>query len=957
MEEYDERALPEGERKTCPHCGFDQDAKAQEAYQLPPGTVLEGKYIVGRVLGAGGFGVTYIGYDASLERTVAIKEYMPGDFATRVVGECALTVFPGDPAEQFAAGLKSFIEEARRLAALSDDPGIVSVYDSFAANSTGYIVMEYLKGRTVKEALKADGAFSCEAALSIVYPVLDALESVHAADLVHRDIAPDNIFICADGSVRLIDFGASRYATTLHSKSLSVILKPGYAPEEQYRSKGVQGPFTDVYATAATLYKMLTGQTPEDAMDRAIEDGLKPPSKLGAELPKHVENAIMNALNVHAADRYQTAAAFKEALASEGTEREVVRTRRPDSGRLPLWTKIAAGVVAVGIAALVLTVATGIIDIHPGGMLMDSSVAFADGYMNTPDLVNLTSDQAKSASEQLGLYYLISDKKSSEAAPADRVLSQNPDTGTRIYQGNVISVVISSGPAQEVVQLVMPDVVYMNLDDAKALLDEAGIAYTVGYAEHDFIVEGGVISQSVPAGTEVDGDQRVDLVVSLGSDKQRTAIAQTADASNQPADPLAGTSTKTAAKQDTQSQNSSSSTAPASDQSATDTPASSGTAAGTQDKAASSKKTQAAATPVEKKAAVPSVVGSSLADAQGKLSAAGLVCNTIRQERIGSTSGTVLSQSLSAGTEVTAGTSVTIVVSAGEPAWSDWMLATDLPAGVSGSSNYVVENRSDPVTEYRFCTQTSYVDKTTNTTGSTPSGYTLYDQRVTSYNVGGWSASTTSTTKPGNSPVGGYDTMQIVSTGYTGSGFGGWTGDAAGNQPADVYTNGICTKQYESYSQPVYAYKTQYYYNTWRYLNGSTYYYTPVNNHAGSVQFTYGWSDTALPFCKTTDMGASYGPANGMLWFNPQTRSVQYQSGTQNWYHYRTQSAVQTYTYQTRSVTPVTTYYYQRTIQSWSAWSDWSTDPVQATDTRQVETRQGTPTEYARFRPVAKTLY
>jgi len=932
MGEYDEKALPQGERNICPHCGYDQDAAAQEAYQLAPGTVLEGKYIVGRVLGAGGFGVTYIGYDASLERTVAIKEYMPGDFATRVVGENALTVFPGSPAEQFAAGLKSFIEEAKRLAALSDDPGIVSVYDSFAANLTGYIVMEYLQGRTVKEALKADGVFSCEAALDVINPVLGALGSVHAADLVHRDIAPDNIFICTDGSVRLIDFGASRYATTLHSKSLSVILKPGYAPEEQYRSKGVQGPFTDVYAAAATLYKMLTGQTPEDAMDRALEDGLRPPAKLGIELPKHVENALMNALNVHAADRYQTAAAFKEALASEGTERQAVRTRRPDSGRLPLWSKVAAGVVAVGISALVLTVATGIVNVHQGGLLLDGSVAFADGYMNTPDLVNLTSETAKSASEKLGLYYLISDKKSSDAAPADRILSQNPQTGTRIYQGNVISVVISSGPEQEVVQLVMPDVVYMNQNDAQALLDEAGIAYSVSYAEHDNIIEGGIISQSVPAGTEVSGDEQVELVVSLGSDQQRKVIQETNSGNNKPVDPYQAPAAKTAS----------------SAASSADTNASANASASNQSQA----QKQAVA-----KVSVPNVVGQSSSAATGAVKGAGLAANVVRQEQVGTTSGTVLSQSLNAGTEVNPGTSMTIVVSAGEPAWSDWMVSSKLPSNVASSKSYEVQKKSTPVTEYRFRTQETSTDKTTNTTGSAPAGYTLYDKKVTGYNVGDWSASTTSTSWPGNTTVGGYNTVQVVSSGYTGSGFGGWTGDTRGNKPGDVYTNGICTRQYEAYTKPVYANKTQYFYDTWRYLNGSTYYYTPRNNHAGSVYFTYGWSDSALPYCKQTDMGPAYGPANGMLWYNPQTRSVQYQSGTENWYHYRTQSAVQTYTYQTRSVTAVTTYYYSKAVQTWSAWSGWSSNPVKATDARQVETREGTPTEYARFRPTQRTLY
>lgn len=159
--------------------------------------------------------------------------------------------------------------------------------------------------------------------------MLYALEDVHKAGIIHRDIAPDNIFITNDGKVKLLDFGAARYATTLHSKSLSVILKPGYAPEEQYRTRGNQGPWTDVYAMAATLYRAVTGVIPEDSLERTANDTVKEPSKLGIKLPQNIENAIMNALNIKAEDRIQSAKEFADALAGEiELERVIIKQKK-----------------------------------------------------------------------------------------------------------------------------------------------------------------------------------------------------------------------------------------------------------------------------------------------------------------------------------------------------------------------------------------------------------------------------------------------------------------------------------------------------------------------------------------------------------------------------------------------------------------------------------------------------
>ena len=228
----------------CPHCGYVDGTAPKEAYHLIPGTVIEGRYIVGKVIGNGGFGVTYIGYDPVLNQKIAIKEYLPGEFSTRAMGSPDVTVFSGEKEEQFASGIIKFVEEARRLAKFKHTPGIVDIHDSFQANHTAYIIMEYIDGETLKEKLEREGRIPVDEALNIMMPVIGALKEVHKEGILHRDISPDNIMISKTGEVKIIDFGAARFATTTHSRSLSVLVKPGYAPEEQYRSRGDQGTWT-----------------------------------------------------------------------------------------------------------------------------------------------------------------------------------------------------------------------------------------------------------------------------------------------------------------------------------------------------------------------------------------------------------------------------------------------------------------------------------------------------------------------------------------------------------------------------------------------------------------------------------------------------------------------------------------------------------------------------------------
>lgn len=324
MEEYNEE-----DYVICPYCGNDIGDLPSESFSLSAGSVLKERYIVGRVLGNGGFGITYIGYDKSLQRRIAIKEYFPTECASRQNGELAVEPYSGERGERYATGLESFAAEARRLANLTSIEGVVDVYDVFKENNTAYIVMEYLSGETVKEMLNRRKTLGFGTTMNIIIPVLQSLIKVHEEGLIHRDISPENIMRTTQGKIVLIDFGASRNNSLSVSKSLSVILKPGYAPIEQYDNKLDQASWTDVYATAATMYKMLTGVTPENSNSRLLSDTLLPVSELREGLPPELDNILAKALAVRPEERTQTAKEFLDELLTLKDPKKVKKAPQP----------------------------------------------------------------------------------------------------------------------------------------------------------------------------------------------------------------------------------------------------------------------------------------------------------------------------------------------------------------------------------------------------------------------------------------------------------------------------------------------------------------------------------------------------------------------------------------------------------------------------------------------------
>lgn len=502
MEEYDDQF------DVCPHCGYIKGTPAKEAYHIAPGSILEQRYIVGRVLGFGGFGITYIGYDKLLEHKVAIKEYMPSEFSTRMPDQQYVTIYSGEREEQFKTGLQKVLDEAKRLAKFQSEPGIVHIFDCFEANNTAYIIMEYLDGESLKEKLDRDGKMTVDEAMPVILSVLSALKKVHAVGIIHRDIAPDNIYLLKNGEVKLLDFGAARYATTKHSKSLSVIIKPGYAPEEQYRSRGDQGPWTDVYALSATLYKMITGIRPEDAMERGIKDELKKPSKLGVKIEKSTETAIMNALNIKIEERTQSAEEFEtELLAAEVTEKSV-RHEKNDVGKVPGWVKVVSGISAAVVLLFMVLLATGVISFDISGT---SALSIPDGQTRVPNVVGTERNEAENRIKEANLSLVYASIEASDEIGPGKILRQDVKSGTIVDEGTVVALTMSSGKGMARV----PDLIGLTKADADKALAE--LELQAEYSEENaWTTPGTIAKQDIIAGAEIEKQELLKLTLSSG---------------------------------------------------------------------------------------------------------------------------------------------------------------------------------------------------------------------------------------------------------------------------------------------------------------------------------------------------------------------------------------------------------------------------------------------------------
>ncbi|MGN0368908.1 MAG: serine/threonine protein kinase [Wujia sp.] len=296
-------------KDVCQCCGLVQKDYAPTPRCLIPGTRLSNRYVLGKVLGEGSFGITYIGWDEVLAFPVAIKEYYPSDLVSRDVirgNDTDVYMYANLKEEEYHKKLERFLKEARDLTRFNSLRAIVSVRDFFFENNTAYIVMDYIRGESLKSYVKREGAMDAERVLALFKPVLESLMKVHEIGIIHRDISPDNLLFDENDNMVLIDFGSAELQNSDVTRSVTIMFKRGFSPEEQYRSCGKQGAWTDIYALCATMYYAMTAVTPDESIQRVIEDRLTPLwEKPQIHLSRRQMDAIMKGLMIRSEDRYQ----------------------------------------------------------------------------------------------------------------------------------------------------------------------------------------------------------------------------------------------------------------------------------------------------------------------------------------------------------------------------------------------------------------------------------------------------------------------------------------------------------------------------------------------------------------------------------------------------------------------------------------------------------------------------
>lgn len=299
----------------CPHCGYSPSAENQVRYALT-GHILAGRYLVGRILGQGGFGITYLGWDLKLEDKVAIKEFYPSGHVSRYTTNGVRLEWNSTPTAlaMRKTGLEAFLKEARKMSKISHVRNAVTVLDVLTENDTAYIIMDYVAGKTLKATLAENGPMEWAQAKEIFLPVIRTMSEIHQAGIIHRDISPDNLMLKPSGDAILLDLGAAKDISVDGGMTTSFVAKAGFSPLEQYGQKGHSGPWTDVYAMAATIYYTLTGTLPTSSTDRLEKDDLRWDLPALTALPKHVLSALNNAMKIRVADRTQTMDDFLQEL-------------------------------------------------------------------------------------------------------------------------------------------------------------------------------------------------------------------------------------------------------------------------------------------------------------------------------------------------------------------------------------------------------------------------------------------------------------------------------------------------------------------------------------------------------------------------------------------------------------------------------------------------------------------
>ena len=341
----------------CPHCGYANGNLPQEVFQLPVGTVLADRYILGNVIGMGGFGITYKAWDKKLDIPVAIKEFYPSGAVFRNLSSPVVNIISGAREKFFEHGLLRFLEEARSMSKFNTHENIINVFEYFEENQTAYIVMEFLDGCTLREYMKSNGKLSIEKSINIIENICKALKDTHKTGIIHRDVNPNNIFLCNNSKIKLIDFGSARFSAQDEEKEYSQVITPGFAPPEQYEQISAQGTWTDIYGLGATFYYMITGQKPEESTNRKINDELVEPSKIDSNIPQYISLSIMKAMAIDRHMRFENVDDFLKAIKKEKKVVSLKAEKRKRKGKR--FIGIAACLMIFAAIAAMFTVQMG----------------------------------------------------------------------------------------------------------------------------------------------------------------------------------------------------------------------------------------------------------------------------------------------------------------------------------------------------------------------------------------------------------------------------------------------------------------------------------------------------------------------------------------------------------------------------------------------------------------------
>lgn len=508
------RKLVEGENY-CRYCG-KESAPDNITHHLVPGTILNGKYLVGNSIGEGGFGITYIGRDMTLDLRIAIKEFFPNGYANRnntLSNEVTLNY--SNKGEYFKQGKDKFLQEAKNIAKFSTERGIVDVRDFFEENNTAYIIMEYLDGVTLNKKIDTEGAMPAEKVFNLMLPIMSSLDKMHSERVLHRDISPDNIMLLNDGTLKLMDFGSARYFSDEGSKTMSVMLKPGYAPYEQYNTNGKQGPWTDVYGLCATMYKCITGRAPIDSLDRYRTDNLRKPSELGINIPVSLENVLMYGLAVHTENRCQSMSRLREiaeeALRNPGYHTILIdpSNAQDDINRAKIADEQYKTMFADGA--------------NTGGDYSDNFDRPIENPQNNPQNNSQNKPQKKNRLF-IFLVILLSAILIGSAVAVALIMFNEDDDSAAVVDSTQSQ---ASDTPQEDSTVEMVDVRGMSKKSAKKELENLGLNVTFQAERSDSVKKGKIIRQDITPGTRINKGDEVNLIVSFGKHGQKIVVKST----------------------------------------------------------------------------------------------------------------------------------------------------------------------------------------------------------------------------------------------------------------------------------------------------------------------------------------------------------------------------------------------------------------------------------------------